>query len=209
MGIVTHLPQQNDQHAFPCHRLLLHSCQRSTEVSTTMGGGRGLVTVLSMEFQMKLLAKLSLFSLALIATFALLMVNNTSSADAHGWRRHCHHHYHHHWRRHCHCHHIHWRCHHRWHRCGHRPHPIQNPDIGVIGGTQCKGRIDGIATAQGLFGLGTARARQLAIADFEAKANTLFGASYGSFSRARGIKWDCNKLALIRAKCVVTAQPCQ
>ena len=157
---------------------------------------------------MKLLTKLSL---AMFAALAMFLAGHMSPADAHGWRRHCHHH--HHWVRHCNCHHVHHR-HHRRH-CWHRPHRPHNNNDGddypapSSSGSQCKGRIDGIATGQGIFGLGTARARQAAIADFEAKANTLFGASYGSFSRARGVKWDCNKLAIIRAKCVVTAQPCQ
>ena len=161
---------------------------------------------------MKLFAKLGL---ALFAALAMLMVAKPSTADAHGWYRHCHHHHVHHWHRHCHCHHhhvYHWRCHHRWHGCGHHPRP-HRPDWNTgnvdTGGNQCKGRIDGIATGQGIFGLGTARARQAAITDFEAKANTLFGASYGSFSRARGVRWDCKKNAILQAKCVVTASPCR
>ena len=68
--------------------------------------------------------------------------------------------------------------------------------------------MDGIATGQGVFGLGSARARAAAIADFESKATNLYGATYGRFSRARGATWDCSKLAIIRAKCVVTASPC-
>ena len=74
---------------------------------------------------------------------------------------------------------------------------------------QCKARLEGVATGQGVFGLGSARARAAAIADFEQKAASLYGASFGSFTRARGQTWDCSRLAILRAKCVVTAQPCQ
>ena len=152
---------------------------------------------------MKLFAKLGL---ALFAAFAMLMVAAPSPSDAHGWRRHCHCHH----GRTCHRRHVHHKRHHHRHHVP-RYHDNDGDDYPAptTSGSQCKGRIDGIATGQGIFGLGTARARQAAIADFEAKANTLFGASYGSFNRARNVKWDCNKLAIIRAKCVVTAEPCQ
>lgn len=73
----------------------------------------------------------------------------------------------------------------------------------------CRARIDGRGTGQGLFGEGTAVARQAAIQDFEQKAANRFGGRFGSFSRARGVRWDCKKNAILMAKCVVAAFPCR
>jgi hypothetical protein len=163
-----------------------------------------------MEYEMRSFVKLAA---ALCAALSLLLMGH-SPADAHRWHRHCHHHHHHHWASHCHCHwrHYHHR-HHHWHH--HHHHHYYGSSDGIYDGgsdavpSSCKGRIDGVATGQGVFGLGSARARQAAISDWEQKATSLFGAGYGSFSRARGVRWDCSKLAIIRAKCVVTAMPCQ
>ena len=157
---------------------------------------------------MKTFARLSA---ALIAAVVSLFIFN-APADAHKVRRHCHHHYYsHHHHRVCACHARHhhktWRYHH-WRKHSH-PRPADDYATSTPSGAQCKPRMEGIATGQGVFGLGSARARAAAIADFQNKATTLYGASYGSFNRARGASWDCSKLAIIRAKCVVTASPCQ
>ena len=147
---------------------------------------------------------------ALIVAATWLFMSN-APADAHNWRRHCHHHsyHHHHWHRHCGCHahrhHHHW-CHHHWRQS--RGDDYGSGTVSTVPSGQCKARLDGIATGTGVFGLGSARARAAAIADFETKAANLYGANYGHFSRARGARWDCSKLAIIKAKCVVTASPC-
>jgi hypothetical protein len=160
----------------------------------------------SMEFHMKTFAKLCA---ALIVAATWLFTSN-APAEAHRWRRQCHsYHHHHHWHRHCHCSRHH---HHRKWRYSNWRKPSYSDGGSVSTGTvgsQCKARLEGVATGQGVFGLGSERARAAAIADFEAKAASLYGATYGSFSRARSPTWDCSKLAILRAKCIVTAHPCQ
>lgn len=73
----------------------------------------------------------------------------------------------------------------------------------------CHGRIEGRATGQGLFGLGTANARSAAVSDWAEKVNARWGIEYAVFSHARGVQWDCKKGAILQAKCVVTAMPCR
>ena len=73
----------------------------------------------------------------------------------------------------------------------------------------CKPRIDAIGTGQGLFGEGTENARAAAITNFESKAASRFGYRYGTFAKARGVRWDCKKNAILQAKCVITASPCR
>ena len=156
---------------------------------------------------MKTFARLSA---ALIAAVVSLFIFN-APADAHRWHPNCHHHsYHHHrWTCACHVRHHHkaWRYHH-WRKYSHHRDGDDYATTAPSNG-QCKPRLEGAATGQGVFGLGSARARAAAIADWQTKATTQYGASFGSFNRARGISWDCSKLAIIRAKCVVTASPCQ
>lgn len=73
----------------------------------------------------------------------------------------------------------------------------------------CHGRVEGRATGQGLFGLGTANARSAAVSDWAEKVNSRWGIYYANFSNARGVRWDCKKGAILQAKCVVTALPCR
>lgn len=73
----------------------------------------------------------------------------------------------------------------------------------------CHGRMEGRATGQGLFGLGTANARSAAVSDWAAKVNGRWGINYANFDNARGVQWDCKKGAILKAKCVVTAMPCR
>lgn len=143
------------------------------------------------------------------------------------WRhRHYRHHCWHHWRRHHRCHYT-WhrirhcwydydgyrQCRFRWHRHRHCWHHrrVRYPQSygGGFAPSNCQARIEGAATGQGIFGRGTQVARAAAIADFENKAATTFGSEYASFSRAYLVRWECTKNSLIRAKCVVTAQPCR
>lgn len=72
----------------------------------------------------------------------------------------------------------------------------------------CYPAIEGVATGTGILGLGSAKARIAARADWEAKANQQYGPRYSSLYRARNVQWDCKKGAILLAKCVVTAQPC-
>lgn len=72
----------------------------------------------------------------------------------------------------------------------------------------CKPPVVGFATGQGLFGKGTAQARKDARWDWESKATTAYGDRYGNFDKARGVRWDCKKGAILEARCVVRARPC-
>lgn len=73
----------------------------------------------------------------------------------------------------------------------------------------CHARMEGRATGQGLFGAGSAQARTFAVAEWESKVQDRWGPNYASFSKARGVTWDCKKNAILKAKCVVTAMPCR
>lgn len=73
----------------------------------------------------------------------------------------------------------------------------------------CQPAIEAEATGTGILGLGSAKARQSAKENFEALAREKYGARYSSFFRARSVKWDCNKGAILLAKCVVVAKPCR
>lgn len=73
----------------------------------------------------------------------------------------------------------------------------------------CHGRMEGRATGQGLFGLGTANARSSAVSDWAERVNARWGIYYANFDNARGVRWDCKKGAILQAKCVVTAIPCR
>ncbi len=74
---------------------------------------------------------------------------------------------------------------------------------------RCVATLEGSATSTGILGQGSAMARVAAKADWEAKASSIYGAKYGNYSKARSVKWDCKKGAILLAKCVVTAKPCR
>lgn len=73
----------------------------------------------------------------------------------------------------------------------------------------CRPAISGQASSTGILGLGTQLAREAAIADFENRASSAYGYRYGNYRRARYVRWDCKKNAILLAKCVVTARPCR
>lgn len=73
---------------------------------------------------------------------------------------------------------------------------------------RCQPVLEAVGTGQGALGTGSKRARAAAIADFQQKAEGLYGKRYSSLARARTVKWDCRSGAL-EAKCVVTARPCR
>lgn len=73
----------------------------------------------------------------------------------------------------------------------------------------CKDRMFGFATGQGIFGLGTQQARSIAIADWQSKVADRYGERYSNMSNARNVVWTCNKLAILQAKCTVSAKPCR
>jgi len=73
----------------------------------------------------------------------------------------------------------------------------------------CYNRMVGQGTGQGAFGVGTQNARAAAIADWQDRVADRWGPRYAYFSNARGVRIDCKKGAILKAKCVVTAMPCR
>lgn len=74
---------------------------------------------------------------------------------------------------------------------------------------RCRAPIEGVATATGILGAGSAKARIEARANWQATARRLYGPSYASFRKAQNKRWDCKKGAILLAKCVVVARPCR
>ena len=73
----------------------------------------------------------------------------------------------------------------------------------------CMATLEGRASSTGILGLGTAKARVAAVDDWSTRAAAAHGDRYASFSKARAVRWDCKKHAILLAKCVVTAKPCR
>jgi hypothetical protein len=73
----------------------------------------------------------------------------------------------------------------------------------------CYSRMEGQGTGQGLFGVGSQNARAAAIADWEDRVADRWGRRYANFNKARSVRLDCKKGAILKAKCVVTAMPCR
>ncbi|PPC88085.1 MAG: hypothetical protein CTY31_00030 [Hyphomicrobium sp.] len=73
----------------------------------------------------------------------------------------------------------------------------------------CLGAIQGSASSTGILGQGTAIARSAARADWENRAENVYGRRYANLNKARLVRWDCKKGAILLAKCVVVARPCR
>lgn len=73
----------------------------------------------------------------------------------------------------------------------------------------CRARVVGEGTGQGVAGRGTEVARSRAQASWSAAAQARYGSSFAIFSKARDVRYDCKKNAIVQAKCVVSAQPCR
>jgi hypothetical protein len=73
----------------------------------------------------------------------------------------------------------------------------------------CYSRMEGSGTGQGMFGTGSEKAKASAIADWQNRVADRWGPRYAYFSNARGVRIDCKKGAILKAKCVVTAMPCR
>ena len=74
---------------------------------------------------------------------------------------------------------------------------------------RCRAAVEGAATATGILGSGSAKARVEARANWQATARSLYGPRYASFWSAQNKQWDCKKGAILLAKCVVVAKPCR
>ena len=74
---------------------------------------------------------------------------------------------------------------------------------------RCRAPVEGAATATGILGAGSAKARVEARENWKATVASLYGRRYADFWNARDIQWDCKKGAILLAKCVVVAKPCR
>jgi hypothetical protein len=74
---------------------------------------------------------------------------------------------------------------------------------------RCRAPTEGAATATGILGAGSAKARVEARLNWQATAASLYGRRYASFWNAQNVQWDCKKGAILLAKCVVVAKPCR
>lgn len=75
--------------------------------------------------------------------------------------------------------------------------------------SRCRAPIEGSATATGILGTGSEKARIAAREDWKATASNLYGPRYANFWNAQNKQWDCKKGAILLAKCVVVARPCR
>ncbi len=74
---------------------------------------------------------------------------------------------------------------------------------------RCYSAVDGAATATGILGTGTEKARIEARRVWSATVENLYGPRYANFRNAVDRRWDCKKGAILLAKCVAVAKPCR
>lgn len=74
---------------------------------------------------------------------------------------------------------------------------------------RCQAPVEGFATATGILGAGSEKARIEARHNWRATVARLYGPRYSDFRNAQGRQWDCKKGAILLAKCVVVARPCR
>ena len=74
---------------------------------------------------------------------------------------------------------------------------------------RCRAPVEGAATATGILGAGSAKARVEARERWKATVAHLYGRRYANFWNAQNKQWDCKKGAILLAKCVVVATPCR
>jgi hypothetical protein len=74
---------------------------------------------------------------------------------------------------------------------------------------RCRAAVEGAATATGILGAGSAKARIEARENWKSTVAGLYGRRYADFWNAQGVQWDCKKGAILLAKCVVVAKPCR
>lgn len=74
---------------------------------------------------------------------------------------------------------------------------------------RCRAPVEGFATATGILGTGSEKARIEARHNWRATVASLYGPRYSDFRNAQDRQWDCKKGAILLAKCVVVAKPCR
>ena len=75
------------------------------------------------------------------------------------------------------------------------------------GTDKCHAPMVGVATSKGILGLGSANARVAVRHNWENSVARRYGTTFSNLDRARDVRWDCKKGAILLAKCVVTAKP--
>lgn len=74
---------------------------------------------------------------------------------------------------------------------------------------RCRPPVEGTASATGILGAGTQKARIEARENWRYTVARLYGRRYADFYNAQNKQWDCKKGAILLAKCVVVAKPCR
>ena len=74
---------------------------------------------------------------------------------------------------------------------------------------RCRAPVEGSASATGILGAGSEKARVAAQENWKYTVRQLYGRRYADFYNAQGRQWDCKKGAILLAKCVVVARPCR
>jgi hypothetical protein len=74
---------------------------------------------------------------------------------------------------------------------------------------RCRPPVEGLASATGILGAGTEKARIEARENWRLNVRNLYGPRYSDFWIAQNRQWDCKKGAILLAKCVVVAKPCR
>jgi hypothetical protein len=74
---------------------------------------------------------------------------------------------------------------------------------------RCRAAVEGAASATGILGAGSEKARIQARENWKYTVRNLYGPRYADFWNAQNKQWDCKKGAILLAKCVVVAKPCR
>lgn len=74
---------------------------------------------------------------------------------------------------------------------------------------RCRAPVEGVATATGILGTGSEKARIEARENWKITVRNLYGPRYADFWNAQAKQWNCAKGAILLAKCVVVAKPCR
>jgi hypothetical protein len=86
------------------------------------------------------------------------------------------------------------------------------PGFGAVDASalpRCRPAVEGIASATGILGTGSEKARIEARENWKITVQQLYGPRYADFWNAQNKQWNCAKGAILLAKCVVVAKPCR
>jgi len=74
---------------------------------------------------------------------------------------------------------------------------------------RCRPPVEGLASATGILGAGSEKARIQARENWRITVRRLYGPRYSDFYNAQNKQWDCKKGAILLATCVVVARTCR